>query len=158
MVDLEVVIGTLNKGTKKRLMQNRKVKSERRLVRDYESNGGLRDLVGELKHAELRKSLAVLDKSELQAVVYGALAFDSKVSIFFPRDDNKGKLRKLGRIMQLLCGWSTDRFQQVTFDALIEMLNRAGVDVEERDLKQLKKMDGTNAADRKVRLKRIFAG
>lgn len=156
MADLKEVIGALNDSTKRRLKRNRDVTTERQLVSHYKNNGGLRELVGDLNPAELCKSLTVQDKRELQAVVYGALAFPSQVGVFFSRDDlNKSKLTKLGSIMHRLCGWSTESFQQVTYDALIKMLNRFGVDVEETDLQRLR-MDGNSAADRKVRLKRMF--
>lgn len=137
-------------------MKRHKVDTERKLVNHYRKNGGLSDLVGELSLRELRQSLSVLDERELRAVVYGALAFDSKVDILIPDGEVVGNARKLRGIMKELCGWSVNSFQQSTYDAVIEMLNRVGVDVEERDLDRLGQA-GNKAADRKVRLRRMFA-
>lgn len=150
------VVHALSRSARDRLMKRHEVETERKLVNFYGKNGGLRALVRELDQAELRRSLAVLDKSELQAVVYGALAFDSKVDTLIPGNRDRGNARKLRRIMKELCGWSVESFQQSTYDALIEMLNRVGVDVEKRDLEHLVQA-GTRAADRKVRLRRMFA-
>lgn len=154
------VIGALNERTQKRLMKTHKVNTQRKLANHYKRNGGLKILVGELKEAELCRSLTVLDKSELQAVVYGALAFDSKLEALIPKNDGQGPSRKLRGIMQELCGWHDDSFQQATYDALTQMLNRFGIDVEERRLEKLVmggKPDGKRrAADRKVRLLRMF--
>ena len=157
MAALKEVIGALDKRTQDRLMKKYRVTTVRQLVNRYKKEGGLRALVGDLNPPELRKSLTVLDKSELQAVVYGALAFDSKVSEFFPDGDNVLSLRQLGGIMERLCGWSKDSFTEATYEKLIEMLNRFGIDVEEYDLHKLKK-GGKKAASRQVKLKRMFVG
>ena len=137
-------------------MKKHNVDTQRKLVNHYERNGGLKPLVRELNEQELCRSLTVLDKSELQATVYGALAFDSKLEALIPEDGNQGSSRKLRGIMDELCGWHVDSFQQSKYDALMLMLNRFGIDVEERRLDELEK-DGGKAADRKVRLLRMFA-
>lgn len=168
MATVKNVIGALNGGRDRstppsrsvsKLMNRHKVGTQRQLVNHYNKNGGLKALVGELNEQELRKSLTVLSKSELQMVVYGALAFDSKLEALIPDDGQQGNSRKLRGIMEDLCGWHVDTFQQVTYDSLIQMLNRFGVDVEERELEHLEK-DGrkgkNKAADRKVRLLRMF--
>ena len=157
MADLEEVIRALNESTKERLKDEHNVRSIRRLVKCYERDGGWKVLVGDLRPGELRKSLTVLDTRELQAVVYGALAFDSKANEFFSDDENVAKLSKLKGIMKRLCGWSIKSFTQATYDELIEMLNRFGIDVEESNLHHLEQ-DGNYAEDRKVRLKRMFVG
>ena len=165
MATVENVIAVLNetrgdRSTSKsvsRLMEKHSVDTRRKLVNHYNRNGGLKALIGELNEQDLRKSLTVLDnKSKLQAVVYGALAFDSKLEALIPEDENQGNSRKLRGIMDELCGWHVDSFQQPTYDDLTEMLNRFGIDVEERKLEKLEK-DGKKAADRKTRLLRMFA-
>ena len=156
MATLKDVIEALNQRTRRRLMKKHNVDTQRKLVNHYERNGGLKLLVRELNEQELCRSLTVLDKSELQATVYGALAFDSKLEALIPEDGNQGSSRKLRGIMDELCGWHVDSFQQSKYDALMLMLNRFGIDVEERRLDELEK-DGKKAADRKVRLLRVFA-
>lgn len=152
------MIETLDTDAKSRLKREHQVRSVEKLVGYYRRRGGgLRALIGDLNSAELRNALTLLDKCELQAVVYGALAFDSKVSELIPDDVNVTKLRRLRGIMKGLCGWSIDSFTPATYEKLIEMLNRFGIDVEEDDLRQLKQ-DGKKAADRKVKLERMFVG
>lgn len=145
------VINVLNKGTTDRLMKEHGVDTLQKLANRYRKGDGMKDLVEGLEEAELRKALTVLNRRELQEVVYGALAFDSKADALI-----SARKKKLGGIMTDLCGWSVNTFQQSTYDRLIEMLNRFGVDVEERNLDQLKKKKDETAADRKVRLQRVF--
>ncbi len=155
MATLTDVIGALNRRSVSKLMRRHNVDTQRKLVNHYNRNGGLKALVGELDEQELRKSLTVLDKSELQTIVYGALAFDSKLDALIPKDGQQGNKRKLRGIMDDLCGWRVDTFQQATYDSLIQMLNRFGIDVEEAQLEHLEQ-DGKKAADKKVRLLRMF--
>ena len=154
------VIKVLNKGTTVRLMRKHGVDTLPKLANRYDKGEGLRALVGSLYKKELCKALTVLDRTELQEVVYGALAFDSKADHLIRNDDEgqkeQGNLRELKGIMDDLCGWSVDRFKQPTYNDLIEMLNRFGVDVEERELDRLEKKRGKRASGRKVRLQRMF--
>lgn len=160
MATLNKAIEALGERGKGRLLRKHKVKTVPQLVNHYRQNdrenGGWSDFVRELKGQELRKSLTVLDDGELKAVVFGALAFADKAKILIPGGGEVGNLRMLRGIMKDLCGWSVETFQQATYDAVIEMLNRVGVDVEERQLEQLEQAGG-RAADRKVRLRRMFA-
>ena len=158
VVDLKKVIETLDTDAKKRLKEKHQQSSVEKLVDYYRRRGGgLRALIRDLDSDELRNALTLLDKSELQAVVYGALAFDSKVSEFNLDDKDVAPLSKLRGIMERLCGWSKDSFTEATYEKLIEMLNRFGIDVEEDDFHRLEK-DGRKAADKKVRLERMFVG
>ena len=159
MARLEDAIATLGKRRREGLLQKYNVGTVRQLANHYKrhgGHGGWRDFIRELTGPELRKSLTVLKKRELQAVVFGALAFEDKVKTLIPPNHVVGNRRNLRGIMRDLCGWADETFQQATYDALIEMLNRVGVDVEERKLKQLKQA-GKKAADRTVRLRRMFA-
>lgn len=154
---LRKVLGALTKRTRDRLMSAHSVDSTQRLVNHYDrQDNGLRDLVGELNKQELCKSLTVLDQSDLQAVVYGALAFDSKLKSLIRTGRKQGNSRDLKGIMKVLCGWNIDRFKEPTYVALIEMLNRVGVDVEEHRFDHLEKKRGGHAGDRRVRLRRMF--
>ena len=107
MATLKDVIEALNEHTKRRLMKRHSVDTQRKLVNHYDRSGGLKFLVRELNKQELCRSLTVLDKSELQAIVYGALAFDSKLEALIPEDETRELAQAEGNHGRTVRGMST---------------------------------------------------
>ena len=162
---LNRVVDALGKNAE-RLKKIHDVDTTRKLVNHYNRSAkagpatvdGLHMLVDELQRSELLRLLTELSEGELsegalKEVVYGALAFDSMSNALIPEGQEQGNLRQLRGIMRDLCGWAVDQFKQPTYDALIERLNRVGVDVEHRELDRLV---GQKTGNRQVRLRRMF--